>query len=141
MTDVSSEQDTRARINEYLRHFGEERGIDLEPLSDEGVSSVQRGSAVVTIHVIHSQGVLLLLSRIMPTPEAQREAFFRRLLELSFVTTGDAAFAIEKETGDVYLRCLRRLEGLDYHEFEDMVHTVATVADQWDDRLHDEFGS
>ena len=30
---------------------------------------------------------------------------------------------------------LRTLYHLDYEEFEDLVHTVATVADHWDDLL------
>ena len=29
--------------------------------------------------------------------------------------------------------------GLDYDEFEDLVHTVASVADEWDDRLAELF--
>jgi hypothetical protein len=128
------------RINEYIDRFGRERDLHLEPLSEQGVSQVQRGSAVVSIHVVPEQGVLLLLSRVMPAPARGGEALFRKLLELSFLTTGDAAFSISPRTGDVFLRCLRRLEGLDYEEFEDLVHTIATVADEWDDKLQKEFG-
>ena len=32
------------------------------------------------------------------------------------------------------------LAGLDYEEFEEMLHTVATVADEWDDKLLAQFG-
>jgi hypothetical protein len=39
----------------------------------------------------------------------------------------------------VYLCATRSIDGLDYDEFEDMLHTVATVADEWDDRLIAEF--
>ncbi len=128
-----------ARINQYLERFGKERNLALEPLSETGVSQVQRGSAVVSIHVLPSQGVLLLLSRVMEVPAEKREPLYRRLLELSFLATGDAAFAINKNTDEVFLRCLRRLEGLDYEEFEDLVHTTATVADEWDNKLQAEF--
>lgn len=141
MPDASSAADQRARINEYLSKFGADRNLELDPLSDDGVSHVQRGSAVVSIHMLHEQGVLLLLSRVMAVPDSGAEALFRRLLELSFVATGDAAFAINAKTGEVFLRCLRTLDGLDYPEFEDMVHTIATVADEWDDKLRGEFGT
>jgi hypothetical protein len=141
MPDASSAAEYHARIDEFLTRFGADRNLGLEPLSDEGVSHVQRGSAVVSIHVLHDQGVLLLLSRVMDAPESGGEALYRRLLELSFVATGDAAFAVNAKTGEVFLRCLRSLDGLDYDEFEDLVHTIATVADEWDDKLRSEFGS
>ncbi len=131
----------RARINEYIERFGKERNLTLDPLNDDGVAHVQRGSAVVSIHVVPEQGVLLLLAKVMAVPEANREELYRRLLELSFLATGDGAFAINKKTDEIYLRSLRRLEGLDYEEFEDLVHTVATVADEWDDKLRADFGA
>jgi hypothetical protein len=31
------------------------------------------------------------------------------------------------------------LSGLDYEEFEDLLHTIASVADEWDDRLSELF--
>lgn len=141
MPDTTSTAEDRARIDELLARFGKERDLDLAPLDDHGVGRIQRGSAVVSIHVVSEQGVLLLLSKVMAVPEARREELYRRLLELSFLATGDAAFAINKQTNEIYLRCLRRLEGLDYEEFEDLVHTVATVADDWDDALRRDFGA
>ena len=45
----------------------------------------------------------------------------------------------EVDKDAVYLRALRRLSGLDYEEFEDLLHTMATVADEWDDRLAELF--
>ncbi|MBL0215675.1 MAG: hypothetical protein IPQ07_17565 [Myxococcales bacterium] len=50
--------------------------------------------------------------------------------------TGDAAFAPHPETGDLYLRILRRARRPHYAEFED--HRAldrAERADKWDDRL------
>jgi hypothetical protein len=139
MGEPTAEQ-YRARVNEYLVRFGSERDIALAPLSEDGRSCIQRGSAVVWIHVLPAQGVLLLLAKVMPVPEAGREALYRRLLELSYVATGDAAFAIDAATDSVYVRALRQLDGLDYDEFEDLLHTVASVADEWDDQLRHEFG-
>jgi hypothetical protein len=91
--------------------------------------------------VLEEHGVLLLIAPIMRVPERNTEAFYRRLLELSFLATSDAAFAIDKKTDMVYLRILRRLEGLDYDTFDDLLHTIASVADEWDDKLRVQFNS
>ena len=126
--------DPRTRVADFLARFGRERNLNLPPLGDDGVGMIQRGSAVVTIHVLAEKSVLLLLSRVAKAPKLD-EAKARRLLTLSFVETGDAAFAIHPQTGDVYLRILRGLENLDYEEFEDIVHSIAKTADHWDDKL------
>jgi hypothetical protein len=126
--------DHRARIAEFLDTFGRERNLTLPPLDEQGVGMIQRGSAVVTIHVLLDKNVLLLLSRIAKQP-ALDEAKAKRLLGLSFLETGDAAFALHPQTGDLYLRILRGLDGLDYDEFEDIVHSIAQAADHWDDKL------
>lgn len=126
--------DPRSRIATFLDRFGNERNVTLPPLSADGVGSIQRGSAVVTIHVLAEKGVLLLLARVATAPVLDA-AQLRRLLTASFVETGDAAFALHPQTGDLYLRILRGLEGLDYEAFEDAVHSIAKVADHWDDEL------
>lgn len=126
--------DPRARVAEYLDRFGRERNLTLPPLGEDGVGMIQRGSAVVTIHVLADKGVLLLLSRIAKTPTLD-ETRMRRLLEASFLETGDAAFAVHPQSGDLYLRILRGLDGLDYEEFEDIVHSIAIAADKWDNEL------
>ena len=127
-------QDHRARIAEFLDRFGRERNITLPPLDDQGVGMIQRGSAVVSIHVLEDKNVLLLLARVAKQPTLD-ETKAKRLLSLSFVETGDAAFALHPQTGDLYLRILRGLDGLDYEEFEHNVHSIAQAADHWDDRL------
>ena len=129
----------RQRINDYIRRFGEERGLQLDALNEEGSTQVARGSATVRIAVLEEHGVLLLIAPVMKVPEKKREEFYRRLLELSFLATSDAAFAIDKNSDMAYLRILRRLEGLDYEEFDDMLHTIAGVADEWDDKLRMQF--
>lgn len=126
--------DHKVRVADYLARFGNERNLSLPPLTDEGVGSIRRGSAVVSIHVLVEQGVLLLLSKVAEAP-ALDVPLMKRVLEASFVETGDAAFALNPQTGDLYLRILRGLEGLDYDEFEDIVHSIAKTADAWDDKL------
>ncbi len=126
--------DFKARVAEFLDRFARDRNITLPPLSDDGVGSIQRGSAIVTIHVLADQGVLLLLAKVASAPELDA-ARAKRLLTASFVETGDAAFALHPQSGDLYLRILRGLEGLDFDEFEDVVHSIAQAADRWDDKL------
>ena len=121
-------------VSRFLERFARERNLTLPPLSPEGVGSIQRGSAVVTIHVLAERGVLLLLANVKSAPVLD-EARMKKLLQLSFVETGDAAFALHPKTGDLYLRALRGLAGLDYEEFEDLVDSIARTADHWDDKL------
>ncbi len=133
--------DARDMLNDYIRRFGEQAQVDLKPLDEDGYTDVRRGSATVGVNVLEDHGILLFLSRIMDVPKSGRETFYRKLLELNFLATSDGAFAIDKDKDALYLRCLRRLSGLDYEEFEDMLHTMATVADEWDDRLQELFAS
>ncbi|MCC6749741.1 MAG: YbjN domain-containing protein [Deltaproteobacteria bacterium] len=130
----------RETIDGYLRRFGELVGVELEPLNAEGHSSVQRGSATVGINVLEDHRVLMFLSPIMRVPRRRPEELYRKLLELNFLGTSDAAFAIDREKNVVYLRALRGLEGLDFEEFVDLLDTMGSVADEWDEKLRAEFG-
>jgi hypothetical protein len=131
--------DAQEMVNDYIRRFGEAVGVSMDLLDADGYTDVRRGSATVGINVLTEHGILLFLSRIMDVPANDKESFYRRLLELNFLVTSDGAFAIDKDRNAVYLRGLRRLSGLDYEEFEDLLHTIATVADEWDDRLSELF--
>ncbi|HSQ63536.1 MAG TPA: YbjN domain-containing protein [Polyangiaceae bacterium] len=132
--------DPRAMVNAYLARFAERAGITLEPLDVSGYTQVRAGSASVGINVLDEHGVLLLLAPVMKVPITGRETLYRRLLELSFIATSDAAFSIDAQKDEIFVRALRRLSGLDYEEFEDLVDTVGKVADEWDDVLKKEFG-
>ncbi len=138
--------DATRMINAYLQRFSQRTGLAAQPdaevpaLDEGGYAQVQRGSAIIGINVLEEQGVLMVFSPVMPVPLAGREAFYRKLLELSFVTTSDASFAINTHRDEVVVRCLRRLSALDYEEFEDILATVGEVADRWDDELVKEFG-
>jgi len=132
-------RDATEMVNDYIRRFGEAVGVELESLDGDGYTDVRRGSATEGINVLEEHGILLFLSKVLDVPREGRESFYRRLLELNFLVTSDGAFAIDKDRDAVYLRALRRLSGLDYEEFEDLLHTIATVADEWDDRLAELF--
>src|SRR6188508_3008016 len=96
--------DLRQRLNGYIERFGREREVEIAPLNDQGYTQVARGSATIRINAIEEHGVLLMLCPVMRVPERNAEAFYRRLLELSFLATSDAAFAIDKKTDMAYLR-------------------------------------
>lgn len=132
--------DAREMVNAYLRRFAERAGTTLDPLDEAGYTQVRKGSASVGVNVLEDHGVLLFLAPVMRVPVTGLETFYRRLLELSFLATSDAAFAIDAEKNEVYVRALRRLSGLDYEEFEDLLDTVGKVTDEWDDALKKEFG-
>jgi hypothetical protein len=134
--------DARSMIDAYLTRFGERAGARVELLDPTGYTLVRKGSASVGINVLEDHGVLLFIAPVMPRPApgtATREALFQRLLELSFLTTSDAAFAIDAQRDEIVVRSLRRLSGLDYEEFEDLLETVGKVADDWDDALRAQF--
>src|SRR4051812_42504383 len=104
------------RVAEYIQRFSELIGVEIAPLDDDGFTQVSRGSATVGINVVEQKGFILFLAPIMEVPqnnEKNREALYRKLLELNYLATEDGAFAIDQESGKVYLRALRSLEALD----------------------------
>jgi hypothetical protein len=129
----------RAMVNAYLARFSERAGAAIEPLDAGGYTQLRKGSASVGVNVLEDHGVLLLVAPVMPVPLTGLETLYRRLLELSFLTTSDAAFALDAQRNEIVVRALRRLSGLDYEEFEDLLDTVGKVTDDWDDRLRAEF--
>jgi hypothetical protein len=132
--------DARAMVDAYLARFGERAGRKLEVLDRSGYSLVKQGSASISVNVLEDHGVLLFVAPVMPVPHTGLETLYRRLLELSFLASSDAAFAIDADRNEIVVRSLRRLSGLDYEEFEDLLQTVGRVADDWDDVLRAEFG-
>ena len=132
--------DARAMVNVYLTRFGQRAGVSLEPLDPGGYTMIRKGSASVGVNVLEDHGVLLFVAPVMSVPQTGLETLYRKLLELSFLTTSDASFAVDAHRNEIVVRALRRLSGLDYEEFEDLLDTVGRVADDWDDRLRAEFG-
>jgi hypothetical protein len=131
--------DARAMVDAYLKRFAERANREVAPLDENGYTQMRKGSASIGVNVLDDHGVLLMIAPVMPVPRGNREALYRRLLELSFLTTADASFAIDAAKEEVFVRALRRLSGLDYEEFEDLLDTVGRVADEWDDVLKKEF--
>jgi hypothetical protein len=126
--------DPFAMVDDYLARLG------LPPLDESGYTMARQGSANVAVNVLDEHGVLLVLAPVMAVPKEGRETFYRRLLELSFLSTADAAFAIDAARDLVFVRALRRLSGLEFEEFDVLLGAVGRVADEWDDVLKREFG-
>ena len=134
-------------VDAYIARFSSRvsaaagKAVKFNPLDEDGYSYVARGSATVGINVLEAQGVLLLLAKIMSVPaDGREENFYKTLLELNYSATSNGAFALDRDSNTVYLRASRSIAGLDYEEFEEMLHSVATVADEWDDKLAARFG-
>jgi hypothetical protein len=127
-------------VDAYLARFGERAGAKLDALDASGYTLVRKGSASVGINVLEDHGVILFVAPVIQVPIVGKETLYRKLLELSFLTTSDAAFAVDAQRDEIVVRALRRLSGLDYEEFEDLLETVGKVADEWDDTLRAEFG-
>jgi hypothetical protein len=132
--------DARAMVNAYLARFAQRAEVTITPLDEAGYTQVRKGSITVGVNALSDHGVLLFVAPVFKVPKHAPEGLFRRLLELSFLATSDAAFAIDAQKEEIYVRALRRLSGLDYEEFEDLLDTVGKVADEWDDVLKAEFG-
>ncbi|MBN9162679.1 MAG: hypothetical protein J0I07_17075 [Myxococcales bacterium] len=87
--------DATSMVNAYLKRFAERAGTELRPLDENGYTQTKKGSASIGVNVLDDHGVLLLIAPVMPVPKVGREALYRKLLELSFLTTADASFAID----------------------------------------------
>jgi hypothetical protein len=103
----------------------------------DGMFRLKWGSATI-ICVASGDGVVAVAPIFEKPPEKNQLAFFRRLLELNAEIGGTAAFSVHKN-GTVALQCGRTLQGLDAHELKIMLATVGKFADDYDDKLRDEF--
>lgn len=143
--DLISHSTARGVVDGFLERFSttvsEAIGQRLRfgPLDATGHATVSRGSATVGVNVFEEPATLVLVCPVISLPATGLEALYRRLLELNLVSTADGAFAIDAQSGQVCLRAMRPIAHLQYEEFEDLLDTVATVADEWDDRLRAEF--
>ena len=139
--------DAFTMVDAYLGRYCAGAGHDAVALDATGYAQLRRGVATIGVNVLEDNGVLMILAPMLAgigaapePPHGGREALYRRLLELSFLATSDAAFAIDATKGVLYVRALRRLSGLDYEEFEDLLNTVGEVTEEWEAKLRAEFG-
>lgn len=125
-------------IEKYFRG----RGLDPHKQEIQGAEGcgwwLIEGSAKVYIFVQDSPAgpVLRITSPLVFVPEANREAFYRRLLDINSGLTNCRLATYEN-----YVLALsqRQTTGLNQDELESGVWNVAYVADMLDDKLAAEF--
>lgn len=104
----------------------------------------RRGSAQVEVWIEEptagTSGTLRVLSPVVMLPEPDaRPAFFERLLKLNAERVRGAAFALVDDR--IVVVGERSLTDLDPSEVSDLLSHVGEVADDFDDRLAQEFGT
>lgn len=124
------------RLGQLLADTG--LGDAAEAVGD-GLYRIKWGSATLVAGVF-GDGVAVIAPLFDAPPARDREEFFRRLLEINGELGGTAAFAVQPD-GAVVLQVGRGIAGLDAQELGLMIGTVGKFADDWDDRLREEFYS
>jgi hypothetical protein len=132
---------SRARLDALLARFCSAHGLPETRLNDAGYTEVATARSRVRINLIEPHDTVLLLAPIMPAPERGGAPLYRRLLELSFLATGPAAFAVDKKTDQVFLRAMSPLDALDDAGFEAMMLGVGDGADAHGELLRRQFGT
>lgn len=114
----------------------------VKDVDNQATYTLLRGSAAVLVTVVHrveQKAVFLrVASPVMVPAEGNREALYKRLLELNASGLANAAFALLNDK--VVAVSERPAENLDPGEVEQMVRHLSAVADTYDDRLVKEFG-
>jgi hypothetical protein len=133
---------TIEEVYDMVEKFFSGRGLKLadhEVEANQGYGWwLDEGSAQVYVFVQEADAgpVIRVNSPIVHFPSDNREAFFRRLLELNcelnmccLCTYGEV----------VIVSGQRPTRGLDQEELDSLIKTVASVADEFDDKLAQEF--
>jgi hypothetical protein len=126
--------DALAQVNAYIQRFADAVDAQLPPLDERGQTAIRHGALIIGINASIEHGVLLLLVKMAPLG-SRPAAFYRELLELNFLSTGDCTFAIDAQSDTLYLKAMRSLAGLDYTEFRDLLQTIASVASRMSRRV------
>ena len=132
----------RLLVQSYLSRFAERTNLGPLTLDEDDFVELRRGSAEIGVHVFDPKAVMMIYSPILSLQTLdtkKRLALYQKLLEMSFLSTGEASFAIQSSDEKVVVRSFRRIAGLDYTEFEGLLNNVGSVADRWDDELKKDF--
>lgn len=131
----TSAPDTIAQVNLFISRFGRTVGAELDPLDETGFAEMRCGKVSIGLNTNIEHATLLLLARVSDLPDNPTPAFYRRLLGLNLLATGQCAFAIDDGRHKLYLRAMRPLQGFCYEEFETLLHNLAAVAEHMLDEL------
>ena len=119
------------RLNQLLKTFSKETGQAVLPIDDSNFTEFKTAGVRVRINFLNEAGVILVLVPIVRTPDNGLETFYRRLLEASFLSTGEIGFAIDKESDIVYLRAVRRIKHLHYSDFKKLLKHTTELGSKW----------
>ncbi len=133
----------RDLVEEILTDLGIDPQENLEEAQEKKHYSwcVRRGSANVFIELFteNEDSYFMVDCPLLRLPtEGQREAFYRRLLELNDKLV-EAALVVRGE--EVHLVGIRPLRGLDSDEASGMLDRISAWADSLDNQLSEEFGA
>jgi len=134
---------TKETVEATLKKLGlDPKQAAVKDTEDQATYTMLRGSAAVLVTVVHrveQKAVFLrVASPVFIPAEGNREALYKRLLELNASGLANAAFGL---MGDKVVAVSERpAENLDPGEVEQMVRHLSAVADTYDDRLVKEFG-
>ncbi|HEY9734445.1 MAG TPA: YbjN domain-containing protein [Drouetiella sp.] len=125
-------------IEEYFRR----RGLDMDGHMVDATEGygwwLTEGSAKVYIFIQEDKSgpVIRVNSPILHFPDANREAFFLRLLEVN----RDLSYCCVAACDEIVIVSGQRpILGLEQEELNDLIWNVSYVADTLDDSLADEF--
>lgn len=117
-------------VRAAIAHLAHDPALAVTPLGADGWAEVVRGATRVRVNVLEAADALVVFAPIEPVPPGASEVWLRRLLELSFLATGEASFAIDRESDWVYLRAMRRLTGVRERDVTELVLATLDAADR-----------
>ncbi len=137
---------TIAEVTVMIEGYFKHRGLDAEKHRLEDTNQLgwwlNEGSATVYILLRdnndHHGAVLRISSPLVFVPKDNREAFYRRLLDIN-ANLSSCALATHENT--VLVVYQRPTLGLDQEELDELVWNAAYIADLLDDKLAEEYGA
>ena len=130
LAGMSSSMSSAARVEALLGELGL---LDRVTRSAENVWSLTKGSA--TVQIVAAPEFVVATARVADgVPDiADREGFFRSLLEANVGLLG--AFFTLEENRSIRLNQVLPIDWLQSQELAFIIGNVAARADEWDDRL------
>ena len=113
--------------------------VDAAERLGDAMYRLKWGSATLVTGTV-GDGIVVIAPLFDAPPANNHEGFFKRLLEINSEMGGTAAISLQHD-GAIVLQVGRGVRGLDAHEFGLMLGTVGRFADEYDDRLRQEFYS
>lgn len=98
------------------------------------------GSADIWVQLtgVQEEDILSIWSPILPLPVPEQDKLFRKLMSLNWLQTLEAHFATIQN--QIVVLTSRSIEDLSVSEISHLITLVATLADDYDDLLDQEFG-